>query len=56
MEAINSNAMYKAQSIIDGIGNNSNIKRVKKDRGLMERSEASEKIILEEDNRMIMFG
>lgn len=56
MMNLDSNALYKASSIIDSLSNNTVVKRVKKDRGLMERSNAEQKIILEEDNRQVIFG
>lgn len=54
----NSNDMAKAANIIDSFnGENKNVKRVKKDRGLIERTEGKdEKIILVEDNRQVLFG
>ncbi len=51
---INENKMNNAQNIIDSMANVT-IKRVRKDNGLLERSE-SEKIILAEDNRQVLLG
>lgn len=55
---MNSNKINKAEMIIEGLTNDNNavVKKVKKDRGLMERSEVEQKIILEEDNRQVIFG
>lgn len=46
----------KAEEILDAMGNpvdESQIKRVKRERGLIERTESS-KIILTEDNRQVL--
>ena len=51
---INENKMSNAQNIIDSMSNVT-IKRVRKDNGLLERSE-TEKIILAEDNRQVLLG
>jgi hypothetical protein len=51
---INENKINNAENIIDSMGNVT-IKRVKKDNGLLERSQ-SEKIILVEDNRQVLLG
>ena len=57
MAVMNSNKINKAEMIIEGLADdNKIIKKVKKDRGLMERSEVEQKIILEEDNRQVIFG
>lgn len=56
MEAMNSNSICRAESIINSMANGATIKRVKRDRGLMERSDSEQKIILEEDNRQVIFG
>lgn len=56
MDIINSNSMNSAQSIIDCIGN-CKVKRVKADKGLIEREKLDDdKIILAEDNRQILLG
>lgn len=52
---INSNNLERANALIEGVNNAPQVKRVKKDLGLLERTE-NEKIILEEDNRQIIFG
>ena len=51
---INENKINNAANIIDSM-ENVTIKRVKKDNGLLERSQ-SEKIILVEDNRQVLLG
>lgn len=56
MDTLNSNSMENAQSIIDALGT-ANVKRIRKDAGLLEREKMNdEKIILTEDNRQILFG
>lgn len=56
MDIINSNSIENAQSIIDSLGAN-NVKRIKADRGLIEREKMNDdKIILTEDNRQILLG
>ena len=56
MSTLNSNSIADAQSLIDGIGM-ANVKRVKKDAGLLEREKMNDdKIILTEDNRQVLFG
>ena len=51
---INENKINNAANIIDSM-ENVTVKRVKKDNGLLERSQ-SEKIILVEDNRQVLLG
>ena len=51
---INENRISNAQNIINSMAGQT-IKRVKKEQGLLERSE-SEKIILVEDNRQVLLG
>jgi len=56
MDFINSNSIESAQSIIDSLGA-TNVKRIKSDRGLIEREKMNDdKIILTEDNRQILLG
>lgn len=56
MNTLNSNSIENAQSLIDSLGTE-NVKRVKKDAGLLEREKMNDdKIILTEDNRQILFG
>lgn len=55
----NSNDMARANSIINSFGNEGKpqVKRIKKEQGLIERTEMDgEKIILAEDNRQVLFG
>lgn len=50
--------MSRANDIINGLnGNKKNIKYVRKEQGLIERTNKDdERIILAEDNRQILFG
>ena len=47
------------ENIVDGMNStkqeNSSVKRIKSDKGLIERTESS-KIILSEDNRQVLLG
>ena len=43
----------KAEEIIDNLVKSGNVKLLKKDRGLIERTESS-KIVLTEDNRQVL--
>ena len=52
---INENKIYTAQTLIDGIGGSQNVKRIRKDNSLIERMD-SEKIIIAEDNRQLLFS
>lgn len=58
MKTLNSNNMNQAESLINEINEkNSNVKIIRKERGLMERDNSKEdKVILTEDNRQILFG
>jgi hypothetical protein len=51
---LNENKLSCAQDILDNVGN-VQVKRVKKDLGLLERTE-NDKIILVEDNRQVLLG
>lgn len=56
---LNANKLSKAEELVNGLTNDSNvtIKRVKNDRGLIEKTESDKnKIILVEDNRQIICG
>ena len=56
---LNANKLSKAEELVNGLTNNSDvtIKRVKNDRGLIEKTESDKnKIILVEDNRQIICG
>lgn len=54
----NENDIVKAQELINNLNSNTNttIKRVKKENGLIERTENNNKVILVEDNRQIILG
>jgi hypothetical protein len=58
METIlNSNKLNKANELINNLENNVIIKKVKTEKGLIEKTEmGKEKIILVEDNRQIICG
>lgn len=58
MKTLNSNNMSQAESLINEINEKkSNVKVIRKERGLMERDNSKEdKVILAEDNRQILFG
>jgi hypothetical protein len=52
---LNENSIDKAQSLVDTLTSpNNNIKRVKSDKGLIERTTHEAKVILVEDNRQII--
>lgn len=51
---INENKINNAQDILNSMSN-TQVKRIKKENGLLERNE-SEKIILVEDNRQVLLG
>ena len=55
---LNENKLDRAQNIINdmNIPEGAEIKRIKNDKGLIERTEANKKIILVEDNRQIICG
>ena len=54
---MNANNLSNAQEIIESLnGTKANVKYIKKERGLMERQECGEKVILTEDNRQILLG
>lgn len=56
---LNANKLSKAEELVNDLTNNSNvtIKRIKNDRGLIEKTESDKnKIILVEDNRQIICG
>lgn len=58
METIlNSNKLNKAEELVNNLTNNTVVKRVKSEKGLIEKTEAGkDKIILVEDNRQIICG
>lgn len=54
---LNENSFANAQSLLNGIGGEKKIKRIRKEAGLIERTQLEdEKIILTEDNRQVLFG
>lgn len=56
MDNLNSNKINSASQIVDSMVN-TNVKVVKKDKGLMERDSMDDKkVILTEDNRQVLFG
>lgn len=61
MRTFNSNNMSRASALINEIGGNDyktvKVKRIRKEDGLLERTEYDEeKVILVEDNRQMLFG
>lgn len=52
-DMVNEEQINKAEEIMDNLANNGNVKILKKDRGLIERTESS-KIVLTEDNRQVL--
>ncbi len=54
----NTNKLNRAEELISNINNeNVTVKRIKNDKGLIEKTEASKnKVILVEDNRQIICG
>lgn len=53
---MNANDMMTAQNLINSINENVEVKVIKKDRGLLERKETEEQVILTEDNRRVLLG
>ena len=56
---LNTNNLSKAEELVNGLTNNNNtiVKRVKNEKGLIEKTEADKnKVILVEDNRQIICG
>lgn len=53
---MNANLMNSAEHLIESINEEQKVKIVKRDRGLLERTENEEKIILTEDNRQVLLG
>ena len=53
---LNENKINRAQDLINGmtLPNDVEIKRIKSEKGLIERTEANKKVILVEDNRQII--
>ena len=54
---LNENKYANAFELVNGIGGKKNVKMIRKERGLIERTQNNdEKIILTEDNRQVLFG
>ena len=56
---LNTNNLSKAEELVNSLTNNNNtiVKRVKNEKGLIEKTEADKnKVILVEDNRQIICG
>jgi hypothetical protein len=54
---LNSNKLNKAEELVNNLTNNTVVKKVKSEKGLIEKTEAGkDKIILVEDNRQIICG
>lgn len=57
---LNENNVVKAEELVNSLvnnQNNANVKRIKKEKGLIERTNAdNNKVILVEDNRQIICG
>ena len=57
MVTINENKIADAESILNNMQNvKPSIKVVKKDKGLFEKYESAEKIIITEDNKQLLLG
>ena len=54
---LNENKIANAFELVNSIGGKKNVKRIRKEAGLIERTQLEdEKIILTEDNRQVLFG
>ena len=54
---LNENNFANAQNLLNSLGGNKKVKRIRKEAGLIERTQLdNEKIILTEDNRQVLFG
>ena len=53
---MNANLINNAEQLIESINEEQKVKYIKRDRGLLERTENEEKIILAEDNRQVLLG
>ena len=54
---LNENNFANAQSLLNSIGGTKKIKHIRKEAGLIERTQLEdEKVILTEDNRQVLFG
>ena len=57
MVTINENKIADAESILNSMQNvKPSVKVVKKDKGLFEKYESAEKIIITEDNKQLLLG
>lgn len=57
MVTINENKIADAESILNNMQNvKPSVKVVKKDKGLFEKYETAEKIIITEDNKQLLLG
>lgn len=57
MITINENKIADAENILNNMQNvKPSVKVVKKDKGLFERYESAEKIIITEDNKQLLLG
>lgn len=57
MITINENKLSQAESILNGMEHKQpSVKVVKKDKGLFERYENAEKIVITEDNKQLLLG
>ena len=57
MVTINENKIADAESILNNMQNvKPSVKVVKKDKGLFEKYESTEKIIITEDNKQLLLG
>ena len=50
---MNREKLLKANNIVDSMNNKSNVKRIKSEKGLIERVELN-KVVLTEDNKMLL--
>ena len=53
---MNANLMNTAEHLIESINEEQRVKFIRKERGLLERTENEDKIILTEDNRQVLLG
>ena len=54
---LNENKYANAFDLVNSIGGKKNVKMIRKERGLIERTQLdNEKVILTEDNRQVLFG
>lgn len=53
---MNANMINNAEILINDINSTKNVKVVKKDKGLLEKKNSEETIIITEDNRRVLLG